>query len=624
MRVKLCLCILLIGLLCPAQLALATTEGAQTCAEGLVPDCAGECGGDKVFDDCGVCDGGNQDKDDCDVCFGNNQDKDDCGICFGTNQDKDECGVCFGENQGKDECGVCFGYNQAQDACGVCFGDGNSCRCTQVTGVWLGDVGQISAGQIYQPSQNSPACLQQEVNTAINFCASRDFSHLPFGPYLLDDCVVGGYFGGNPALTGGVKSPFPLSHSNGLICYISDGEGCSPQTFSFLVDKDCKTPTQCGIVDQAYLRWISSPISLLWEEGTDIEAMKSVAKFKLDPTNDASWTIWKASEKTPLLVYDPENTGRVTGAHQLFGNWSFGGQKVASLSAFGTNPAAAPWENGYEALGTLDQDGDQILSGSELDSIKLWFDRNQNAVAEASELQSLKAAGVTRLYTVANRTDTQTGSIYADIGFERTVDGKTVKGASVDWYGEASNSKYELLLTEALLKNAKEAIEKELKNAESNIIKRNKDVTIAELSLDKNVRGIWKWEAVEALADEGFTPSGFLSFRDIGDGSITGHSIASVTLTKKAPMEGSLVDIIAFNGERKSGSSGTLITFGSESDAQAIESSATMVDGKLAGKTVASVTLSNGKRETVTYHWNATRIAALDRSQLEKQLEKRE
>jgi hypothetical protein len=87
-------------------------------------------------------------------------------------------------------------------------------------------------------------------------------------------------------------------------------------------------------------------------------------------TKDAGW-----------IVYDPHNTGRITSGLQLFGNvtfWMF-------------------WDNGYQALGALDDNHDGILSGKELIGLGIWHDRNGNGICDPGEVQPLSALGVVAL-----------------------------------------------------------------------------------------------------------------------------------------------------------------------------------------------------------------------------------
>lgn len=81
------------------------------------------------------------------------------------------------------------------------------------------------------------------------------------------------------------------------------------------------------------------------------------------------------------LVYDKESTGRITSGLQMMGNvtfWIF-------------------WENGYQPLAALDDNGDGTLTGSELKGFALWHDRNSNGISESGEVRSVQEFGITSI-----------------------------------------------------------------------------------------------------------------------------------------------------------------------------------------------------------------------------------
>ena len=85
--------------------------------------------------------------------------------------------------------------------------------------------------------------------------------------------------------------------------------------------------------------------------------------------------------KAAWLVWDPHGSGKVTSGLQMFGSvtyWIF-------------------WENGYQALSALDDDGDGALSGHELEGLALWHDRNSNGVSDDGEVQTVKSWGIQSL-----------------------------------------------------------------------------------------------------------------------------------------------------------------------------------------------------------------------------------
>jgi hypothetical protein len=91
------------------------------------------------------------------------------------------------------------------------------------------------------------------------------------------------------------------------------------------------------------------------------------------------WT-W-LSQEAGWLVYDARGNGTITSALQWFGSvtfWLF-------------------WQNGYEALRALDDDGDRVLAGNELRHLSIWHDRNRNGVSDAGEVAPLAAHGIVAL-----------------------------------------------------------------------------------------------------------------------------------------------------------------------------------------------------------------------------------
>ena len=91
----------------------------------------------------------------------------------------------------------------------------------------------------------------------------------------------------------------------------------------------------------------------------------TVVPFSIDARQPDAFTLWKASEKSPLLVFDPSHTGRVTSAKQLFGTYAFGGRTTKAAYS-PSNKARAPWGNGYQALALLDANHDGKISGKEV------------------------------------------------------------------------------------------------------------------------------------------------------------------------------------------------------------------------------------------------------------------
>ena len=82
--------------------------------------------------------------------------------------------------------------------------------------------------------------------------------------------------------------------------------------------------------------------------------------------------------KAAWLVYDSNDSGKITSALQMFGSvtfWIF-------------------WQDGYAALASLDDNGDGSLSGDELRHLALWQDRNSNGVSDPGEVSPVQSFGI--------------------------------------------------------------------------------------------------------------------------------------------------------------------------------------------------------------------------------------
>ena len=112
------------------------------------------------------------------------------------------------------------------------------------------------------------------------------------------------------------------------------------------------------------------------------EILNPAARVRFDADGSGlvrEWT-W-IGQRAAWLVYDATGRGEIRSALQLFGNvtfWLF-------------------WENGYQALQTLDDDDDGELSGPELRDLALWHDRNSNGISEPGEVRTLSRHGIVAL-----------------------------------------------------------------------------------------------------------------------------------------------------------------------------------------------------------------------------------
>ena len=159
-----------------------------------------------------------------------------------------------------------------------------------------------------------------------------------------------------------------------------------------------------------------TPLAVPMADGLSAADMVDrAARVRFDADGSGEQKNWSwLSRDAAWLVYDQKQTGRVTSALQLFGNvtfWLF-------------------WENGYQALATLDDNADGQLTGAELRHLALWRDANANGISDSGEVTSLITEGIVELsckYTEKNQSDnyramSPNGVKFSDGRIRRTFD----------------------------------------------------------------------------------------------------------------------------------------------------------------------------------------------------------
>jgi hypothetical protein len=204
---------------------------------------------------------------------------------------------------------------------------------------------------------------------------------------------------------------------NGTAFFDSSCNRIGKETYDSL-PAECKGAGSVQYAEES----VDSPVSLLWTADAMVVGTL-YSKFPLNPDKPGLWHEWKASAKTPLLVFDPEHKGQIKSATQLFGNYTFGKK----------------WKDGFDALASLDKNSDGKISATELEPLGLWFDNNIDGVAQAGEVKSAAEAGVTALYFREKDVSDLNGYVYVQHGYDRTSDkGKgTVSGKAVDWFARS-------------------------------------------------------------------------------------------------------------------------------------------------------------------------------------------
>ena len=124
--------------------------------------------------------------------------------------------------------------------------------------------------------------------------------------------------------------------------------------------------------------------------------------------------------KAAWLVFDKDGNGKITSGLQMFGNvtfWIF-------------------WRDGYDALSSLDDNCDGVLSGDELRGLSLWQDLNGNGICDPGEVRPVTDWGIVQI-NCGSRTH-PTGIPFNSTGVVFR-DGST--RATFDWIAESSGAK---------------------------------------------------------------------------------------------------------------------------------------------------------------------------------------
>jgi hypothetical protein len=361
--------------------------------------------------------------------------------------------------------------------------------------------------------------------------------------------------------------------------------------------------THCGGIDFVAA---GSPISLVLSGSTgQVEKSYTLVNFPVHPGAGNELFTWKASDSAPLLVYDPEHRGVITGADQLFGNWTFGGRKFASL----VTGSKVEWRDGYEALGTLDRDGDSKISGEELAPLALWFDSNRNAISEEGEVRPLSSIGISELYYKTGVRDSATGNIVASVGYLREVDGISSVGASVDWYASKVRSIDDAIHNFVGFSS--------LENAPDLTPPRGSEDITAFATNDADLTGIWGW-SVESTPNKGLPggvfPKGEFYVRDGVEGGVLVSSMLMMG-GKVSGKELIAMSLYPMKGTKSVDTGGGTIlsfeTIETTSSPVVLKSRAVLQpDGKtLAGETTVSGKFKSGAKASMAYQWTARKLA---------------
>jgi hypothetical protein len=372
-----------------------------------------------------------------------------------------------------------------------------------------------------------------------------------------------------------------------------------------IIDKDCNyvpnTPASeiCGNY-KAITSW--SPISLVWTEGA--QRTRHLASFPINPHQKGTYYTWEASVDMPLLAFDPEHTGIVSSGAQLFGNWTWGGKRQASLAPEPTTDGA--WAHGFEALSQLDADHNGKVDGSELEPLALWFDRNSDGISQPGEVVPVKDENVTALFYTIDTDQPREHELWASVGFERIVDGAVVTGGAVDWFAQEAKSTVEL----ALRQQMDNVANLPSRNYLDDLLEQQPPAPYASLVGQDKFAGAWKWAVRDSAKVKGGVSAGgtLMLITNEGDSEVTGMSMIELPLeggTAEEPRRLLAHSPISGSFEFKDGQLGLTFSVLDEDKTLAVSKVTVSDDGNTLRGTTTTGATEGGI--PLTYEWEATR-----------------
>ncbi|TXJ01988.1 MAG: hypothetical protein E6Q32_03400 [Neisseriales bacterium] len=177
------------------------------------------------------------------------------------------------------------------------------------------------------------------------------------------------------------------------------------------------------------------PLSLDLDGSGKIETVGLNAGVLFDYDGDGvkTGTGWVAAGDG-LVVRDINNDGKITSGLEIFGDNTVlsNGRKA---------------KNAFEAIADLDvnKDGKVDAKDAAFNELKIWNDKNQNGISEASELKTLTELGITSISTQASITGVQNAANgNVEIGFSNfeRADGSKGSSGAFNFVGNPIDSEF--------------------------------------------------------------------------------------------------------------------------------------------------------------------------------------
>jgi len=392
------------------------------------------------------------------------------------------------------------------------------------------------------------------------------------------------------------------------------------QTVSFFMDAQCRySPGGPNTVVCGYGGISFSPISLVWDVGTNLDNGMTVARFSLTTDPERPYTLWKGSDKAPLLVFNPGGVEGVTSATQLLGSVAFGG-KTSTTTEFTDKATRAPWADGFEALALLDTDGDGAIRGRELAPLSLWFDGDRNAMVDSGELYPVEKEGIVSLFYRGAHKSAGSQDLKLEVGYERMVNGSIVRGAAIDWYSPTFSSKVEAMQALSAMMSPVETgpVAKEPALEQERSWKRDPLSFAPPTSQDhaKDLSGFWFWHLEE---DKGTRYPGIFAVEQDATSQLRGFSVIESQLKPNGENLRSGVVILPMEGmvsQHQSGAQQVAFTVRDAATGIEARSEAVLFEGGAVMRGETTQTFIEGdpqnpkRSATIRYRWIAQKFIA--------------
>lgn len=456
------------------------------------------------------------------------------------------------------------------DRCGVCGGNGSSCQPQCVYQLRVEAV--TSSGKNVLDGQY-PSCFlnyaaQYGVNTSTKTIQNGNSTTIGPGTSL----------------------------ASSLLGRIANGYTFLGPTCSFYDPNTAMNAVNNGwaqICGTTVVRYAHCPVSLLWKKDAKIEDRLSVVRFPLT-TGEAPDAVyeWRASDDTPLVVYDETGSGKIESATQIFGQHTFGKK----------------WRDGYEALASLDKDGDKKLQGDELKNLSLWFDSNRDGVSQPGEVKRLADVNVTGIFVTPDTREEGSKFIYASRGYERTEGNETVTLPSVDWFGTEFKSSHDAFATLSKMVGRGEVREEPV--ATQRVPKPEEARTGREALLAApRLSGLWLWSlTLNGAPEKGRNGDGVLLINDDDPEKVVGYSFIEFALEKNKDSIEKVIKNTSFTALKAVDPDGKVeLAFAIPKEHGVVtETRASLeADGSLSGVSVVKGEDNDGSYE---YRWRAIRV----------------